>query len=263
MKKWLIRILTIICLGVFGYSAYNLWMIYSQQNQSEQANGADIVEQAKKESQKDKEKGFTPDWNALKEKFPDIVGWIYVPDCATNYPVVQGGDNVFYLDHAANLEYSRYGAVFLNAEQPKELSDDNTIMYGHSSDDGAIMTQIYNFNDEKFFDTHPYFYYLTPEQNYRCSVYVFAKDSDAGTYYETNFSDFSYYDEYGTYIASRDEILEYWNTHATWRRELDVTEKRFLTISTCNVKEYGFYSDQRLILVGALEAYNDPIVIKD
>lgn len=263
MKKWIYRVLTVVCLGVFGYSAYNLWNIYTQQNQSETANGSEIVEQAKKESQENKEKGFEPDWNSLKAQFPDLVGWIYVPGCDTNYPVVQGGDNIFYLDHAANLEYSRYGAVFLNAEQPKDLTDDNTIIYGHSSDDGAIMTNIYNFNDEKFFNEHPYFYYLTPEKNYRCSIYIFAKDADAGTYYETKFSDESYEDEGGNWTMTKSEVMDYWNTHALYRRDMDITDKKFITISTCNVKEYGFYSDQRLILIGAIEEYNDPIVIND
>ena len=35
MKKWIYRILLIVCLGVFGYSAYNLWDIYSQKQQVE------------------------------------------------------------------------------------------------------------------------------------------------------------------------------------------------------------------------------------
>ena len=35
MKKWIYRILLVVCLCVFGYSAYNLWDIYSQKQQVE------------------------------------------------------------------------------------------------------------------------------------------------------------------------------------------------------------------------------------
>lgn len=34
-EKWIYRILLVVCLCVFGYSAYNLWDIYSQKQQVE------------------------------------------------------------------------------------------------------------------------------------------------------------------------------------------------------------------------------------
>ena len=33
MKKWIYRIVFVVSLCVFGYSAYNLWDIYSQKQQ--------------------------------------------------------------------------------------------------------------------------------------------------------------------------------------------------------------------------------------
>ena len=32
MKKWIYRILMIVCIGVFGFSAYQLWTIYNTQD---------------------------------------------------------------------------------------------------------------------------------------------------------------------------------------------------------------------------------------
>lgn len=265
MSKWIYRILLVICLGVFGYSAFMLWSLRNEQNESDNANGNDVIAEIQKENEADGIKGFNPDWDKLREKFPDIVGWIYIPDCPTaannpcSFAVVRGSDNAFYLDHAANQEYSRYGAVFMDFQASPTFEQDNTVLYGHSSDDGAMMTQLSNFADKKFFDEHPYFYYFSPQGNYKCATFIFAKVEDGCPYYEPLLDNPEYSDEEG---YSKDEILQFWYNNALYRNDLDIEGKKFMTISTCNVKEYGFFSDQRLILMGILEPTEEPIEIK-
>ena len=40
MKKWLYRILMLICVGVFAFSAYQLYLIYSSSKQVEDETAA-------------------------------------------------------------------------------------------------------------------------------------------------------------------------------------------------------------------------------
>ena len=82
MKKWIYRILLIVCLGVFGYSAYNLWDIYSQKQQVE-TETKQLEEKVVKTKKEDKEikNVLQPDWTKLKEQNANIIGWLYVPDC--------------------------------------------------------------------------------------------------------------------------------------------------------------------------------------
>ena len=39
------------------------------------------------------------DFDELQKSIPDLVAWIYGPGTAIHYPVVQGIDNEYYLEH--------------------------------------------------------------------------------------------------------------------------------------------------------------------
>ena len=94
MKKWIYRILLVVCLCVFGYSAYNLWDIYSQKQQVENET-KQLEKSVIKKKDKEEKQVLDPDWSKLKAENEDIVAWIYVPDCDISFPVMQTKDNQF------------------------------------------------------------------------------------------------------------------------------------------------------------------------
>lgn len=39
------------------------------------------------------------DWQTLQQQNSDIIAWITIPDTNIDYPIVQGYDNAYYLQH--------------------------------------------------------------------------------------------------------------------------------------------------------------------
>ena len=101
------RILLIVFVGIFSYSAFNIFEIYSAKNKIEKET------QNYKQYAEDSSKNvLNPDWDALRQQNPDIVAWVYVPGCDISFPVVQGSDNSYYLSHTTDKQESIYGSVF-------------------------------------------------------------------------------------------------------------------------------------------------------
>lgn len=250
MKKWIYRILLIVCVCVFGYSAYNLWNIYSQNHQVEKETKELEQKVIKKENQNKKQNILQPDWQSLKQTNENIVAWIYVPDCNISFPVVQGKDNKYYLNHTVNGEYNVRGSIFLDASANMNFTDDNSIIYGHSVEGGGMFTSLKNYGDEQFFKEHPIFYLLTPDANYICKVFTFAKTTEDSVFYTTSFQN------------NRQEIIESMKQTSTYSNDLEDRNGALVSLSTCDL-DYGFESNHRLVLTGILEKTRDDIVLKD
>ena len=77
MKKWIYRILLVVCLCVFGYSAYNLWDIYSQKQQVENET-KQLEKNVIKKKDKEEKQVLDPDWSKLKAENEDIVACVCV-----------------------------------------------------------------------------------------------------------------------------------------------------------------------------------------
>lgn len=242
MKKWIYRILLVICLGVFGFSAYQLYLIFSAEQEVVKE-----TEELKVHVESD-DNYLEPDWTSLQAESPDIIAWIYLPSCNIDFPVVQGDDNDYYLNHTTKGEYNARGAIFLDSNANSLFEDDNSIVYGHSVEGGGMFTDLNKFSDQAFFEQNKSFYLLTPNGNYECSIMSYAKSNDRSVYYTTSFGDYT------------ENVISQMLSEALYTNQVDTTNKKFITLSTCDL-DYGFNSDRRLILTATLSETSEPIKI--
>ena len=78
------------------------------------------------------------DFNELKQKNSDTVGFIKVNGTNVNYPIVQSNDNTYYLKHAFDKSKNSAGWVFADYRNNMVNFDKNTVIYGHSRSNQTV-----------------------------------------------------------------------------------------------------------------------------
>jgi len=127
----------------------------------------------------------------LREHYdnPDIVGFIEIPNTNISYPVVQTGNNVFYLYHDLNWNTSAAGSIFVDYENNLyALADDNTLIYGHNMRGGTKFHNIRYFHGEDFFRAHTYILLDTPYRETVWDIFSFFHTTIDFCYLTTNFA---------------------------------------------------------------------------
>ena len=168
----------------------------------------------------------------------DVVGWLYCAETLINYPVVQGRDNNYYLRRLPDGSYNINGTIFMDYRNSPDFSDWNTVIYGHNMNNDTMFGILQRYNSQDYFDTHPVWYLLTPEQDYRIELLggYTTSSTDADTY--------SIPDN----VQGRDELIEKVMQYTTFQSEVEIGDEDLLiTLSTC-ADDY----DARYVLVGVL-----------
>lgn len=199
----------------------------------------DIALPEKTEDEQERSAPVRVDFEALQKINKEITGWIYCEKTDINYPVLQGADNDFYLNHTYDKKQARAGSVFVEALNAPAFADANTIIYGHHMKDGSMFASLENWSSQAYYEEHPALWLLTPKQDYRIvlfSGYTTTADSDTYTIFEGASEAF---DDYLKAVSENSDF----HTDAVWDGE-----KKFVVLSTCS---YAF-EDARYVLHGML-----------
>ncbi|WP_303804467.1 class B sortase [Ruminococcus flavefaciens] len=172
---------------------------------------------------------------SLNSAYPDAIGWLYIPDTVINYPVMQSGDNSYYLDHAYDGSPLKAGSVYLDCRCEGRFRNPINIVYAHNMKNGSMFAQITRFKNDSFFESHKYGWLATPETVYRIDFFSLAVAD--------------WHDE----LYKGDTSISEWIPHIYDRsavsREMAYTyDDRFVSLSTCSYE----FENARNILTGKL-----------
>lgn len=238
-KNVLFWIFFLIALLVFLYSAYKLFEILKA-NWDEKRELERITEIAK--IPENPETPFTIDWQALKEVNDHVVAWLIVPDTNISYPIVQGSDNKYYLEHTFEKQYNYAGAIFMDQHNKADFSDNNTFIYGHNVRHGTMFAELEKFTEKDFFSEHRYVYLFTEKQNYKCEIVSFHSTKDRSDFYKYGITDIK---EWKSYI----DLIRGASINGYVHTDVEVGESdRLISLSTCSYEIGGELTDQRYLL---------------
>ena len=190
----------------------------------------------------DPEGAFNINWEGLRAVNSQIKAWIIVPDTNISYPIVQGSDNEYYLEHTFSKDENYAGAVFIDYQNKPDFSDNNTFIYGHNVKHETMFSQLEKFMDKDFFDQHKYVYIFTPEQNYKCEVISFHSTYDGSPAYRFGIMDTKTWKDYISLVTAPDL-----NGHV--RSDVKMGESdRMVTLSTCSFEVNDAPSERRYLM---------------
>ncbi|MEE3420380.1 MAG: class B sortase [Lachnospiraceae bacterium] len=111
---------------------------------------------------------------ALEAINSDIVGWIYVDgEPRINYPILHAEDNDYYLHRTFRKEHKYAGSIFMECSNNTDFADPDTIIYGHNMRNGSMFGLLKLLAGK--YESHPYFWILTPKGSYRYHIYAIFK----------------------------------------------------------------------------------------
>lgn len=174
----------------------------------------------------------------LRELNPDVCAWITIPDTHIDYPVLQGENDMVYVNQDVYGEFSLSGAIFLASADSPDFSDGYSLLYGHHMDNGAMFGDVAKFTEKEYFTEHPDGALHLPEKTF--AIHIFAcVETDA-------------YDE-RIYHSGKDEdisqLLSHIRDKAVQYREAERGEA-LIGLSTC-ADDVG--TNGRVVIFGWLE----------
>ncbi len=170
------------------------------------------------------------DWAQVKQKYPDVVGWIYVPGTVINYPIVQGRNNDLYLNTLPDGSYNAGGSIFLDAENiAPGMIDQHTILYGHHMKNGTMFKRIADMQSQEIFDSVKSIWYLTEHKSYELQpVFFYITNGSDAELRTIDFPNHEAYDEFFIHRIQDDK------PHLPNAQQVIKESDRILSLSTCN-----------------------------
>lgn len=112
------------------------------------------------------------DFAALQDVNRDVLGWILIPGTHVSYPLVQGADNSYYLNHTWLKSLNSVGAIFLESTNSRDLSDFNTIIYGHRMNNRSMFGTLHEYKELGYWAAHPYIYLTDQNGSNRYEIFA-------------------------------------------------------------------------------------------
>ena len=184
-----------------------------------------------------------PEYRKLYEINSDIVGWLNIGDGLLSTPVMQR-DNEYYLTHDFYGEEDKHGQVFLDKGNSPQLTDDNTILYGHNiTSDRSMFNILARYKDTEFAAEHPVIQLNTlynRRQYAVAAVYIVSTRPEHGELF-----DYISYLKFSTRDAKQAYIAQIQKRSLIDTGVKMTADDRLLTLSTCTYE----FADARLVVV--------------
>ena len=219
----IINFIVVLSLCAAGlYAVYALW-----DNNRIYAAAEDVQADMKKlKPDADQDKASFEELLAIN---PDVCAWVSLDNTKVDYPVLQGANNMIYLD----------------SRNDRTFSDRYSLLYGHHMKNGSMFGDLDLYKDEAFFTKNTTGMLILPDRSYKLEIFACLL-IEAGD---------DYIFEPNQWQNDIDGLISYAEKNALHLHQDTVNELRkdsnlqVLALSTCSSE----FTDARTIILAAME----------
>lgn len=230
LKQKLINIIYVIILLTFVLmfiiSVVNIikWYLGNKENQKIQKEISQSI--TVKEDEENIQDKYIVNFEDLKQKNPDTVGWLKVNGTEVEYTVVQSSNNDYYLTHNFEKKYNKSGWIFADYKNKLDGTDKNLVIYGHNIRDDSMFGTLKNVIKEEWYNNPENYKIILITENAKTIYEVFSvyQIENEDYYIQTNFTNETEFEKFINTVKSR-SVKEF---------KIELTGKdNILTLSTC------------------------------
>lgn len=235
----IINFIVVLSLCAAGlYAVYALW-----DNNRIYAAAEDVQADMKKlKPDADQDKASFEELLAIN---PDVCAWVSLDNTKVDYPVLQGANNMIYLNQDVYGDFALAGSIFLDSRNDRTFSDRYSLLYGHHMKNGSMFGDLDLYKDEAFFTKNTTGMLILPDRNYKLEIFACLL-IEAGD---------DYIFEPNQWQNDIDGLISYAEKNALHLHQDTVNELRkdsnlqVLALSTCSSE----FTDARTIILAAME----------
>ena len=235
----LFSLIVLLCFFVVAaYAGYALWD--NSQVYAAAENVRAEMRQLKPPEDPEGEEG--PTFEELKAINPDVYAWVTLDNTNIDHPVVQGQDNLTYVNRDVYGNFALAGSIFLDSRNDSSFSDPYSLLYGHHMENSGMFGDLALYKEEDFFQENSTGYLITPEGVYDLEIFASLVVSASDQYI---FDPEIWHTEEAAALAHVKENALYLRENIF--QDLD-ENSRILALSTCS----GEFSDARTVVLAKM-----------
>lgn len=228
--SFIVAIFVLLMLAYGGYSLWDTAMVYRGAFVS-----SDLLVYKPSGTGSD-----NPTLAELQQINPDVCAWLTIDDTHVDYPIVQGKDDMEYINKDVYGEFALSGSIFLASSNSPDFSDRYSLVYGHHMSNGAMFGDIVEFVDQAYFQEHQTGTLYLPGGTYAITLFACV---------ETYASDSVIYNP-NAYRSDTEALLSYIEANAVQYRDIGITaEDPIIGLSTCAEAQ----TNGRVVVFGRLD----------
>lgn len=164
----IVNLTIVICLLLAGlYAGYALW------DNSRIYTAAQDV-QLKMEKIKpvvDEETGGAS-FEELLAINQDVRAWLTLDGTAIDYPILQGENNMHYLNTDVYGNFALAGSIYMDSRNAADFLEPYTLLYGHHMDNHRMFGDLDLYKDRTFFAENTTGSLILPEKSYKLEIFA-------------------------------------------------------------------------------------------